>query len=373
MLLFDPSLRRYLLHLLLVPIVASCGSSADAPSSDPGGTTEGGIEAGAVVPCKDDGQAIDLDGVFALSGKLSFAFTSEQGGAITVCPTDQTSEGTVLGLVQIQNAKDSSTPQLTVRVCSIELPVISAIVGACDPKAENLVYAGIEFPSPLLDAFATLSPGESQGSLSSTKQGANFSTGLLSFGVGTRRSYDQTPSWLSGNTGCGGLDASKGRGQACEQQCVSSCADLADDDNDGWPGVTVNVCGYTREDKESNIACRADEPSTAGSTLQGRAAMTIHVSDLNASGTALSSCEASGGLDAAIHYQVVGADLYLANTPISVTSAIKSLPQYRVNQQSSRFRMVRIDGRFGAPNWSPNLKDPAAACHTIIAHQNDLK
>ena len=367
-----PALPSSLVAFCLFAATSSCASHSDqAPSSDPAGT--GGSSAGqtAAIPC-DDGP-IDLDGTFALVGRLSFTFSSQQGGAVTVCPTDQTSEGIVLGLLEVDQQASQRQPHITARICSIALPVISAMVGTCDPRAENMVYAGIEFPSALLDAFASLSPAKATAKVQGTDPGARFVSDALSFGVGTRKPYDQSPVWLSDAPGCGAMDIDKGRGVRCEGDCVSSCDELTDDDSDGKPGVTVHVCGYTNDDKQQGVTCQAQSPSTAGSTLQGTASMTIHVSGMQASGKAMSSCEIEGRLTAGIHYQVVGADLYLANAPISVTSAILSLPHYQVNDEKSRFRLVRVDGSHGAPDWGLNLRDPVAACHTVIAHQNELQ
>jgi hypothetical protein len=66
----------------------------------------------------------------------------------------------------------------------------------------------------------------------------------------------------------------------------------------------------------------------------------------------------------------VGGDLYVANTQISVLSAMKSLPLFTVDSAQSRFRMVRIDGAHGAPDWKA---DPAAPCGVVLQHKNDLR
>jgi hypothetical protein len=77
-------------------------------------------------------------------------------------------------------------------------------------------------------------------------------------------------------------------------------------------------------------------------------------------------------VDTGVLYNLVGADIYLAGTPISVASAIKSLPMFQVDPAESRFRMVRIDGQYGAPDWGVNTADPAAACATILSRMNEL-
>jgi hypothetical protein len=86
----------------------------------------------------------------------------------------------------------------------------------------------------------------------------------------------------------------------------------------------------------------------------------------------LSSCEIAGTIDSVVTYNVVGADVYLAGAPISVTSAIESLPTFTVDASTSKFRMVRIDGKYGAPDWMVDPTQPSAACATLNTRVNQL-
>ena len=61
-------------------------------------------------------------------------------------------------------------------------------------------------------------------------------------------------------------------------------------------------------------------------------------------------------------YNIVGADITLAGGPLTVASTIKSLPAFAVDAPNSKFRMIRVDGQYGAPDWSADPSDKVAAC-----------
>jgi hypothetical protein len=135
--------------------------------------------------------------------------------------------------------------------------------------------------------------------------------------------------------------------------------------------MTVHVCGTTPGDVQNGALCQPEAPNEPGATLQGRGFIDF-ATNPQLGGNAVSSCEITGNVDAAVLYNLVGADIYLASSAISVASAIKSLPTFQVDPAESRFRMVRIDGQYGAPDWSVNAADPAAACATILSRMNEL-
>ncbi|MBI5532380.1 MAG: hypothetical protein HY898_06680 [Deltaproteobacteria bacterium] len=351
----------------------ACSASQDAAPPDP-------VDAGSdayVAPeagfqCTEQGD-LDLDGVFAIFARLSLTFGSHPGGAVTVCPVDQTSEGTFLALMRVSQAAGSkSVDKVEALVCTLELPVISAIVGECDPKAQNMVYAGLTFPPALVDAFPATPIAQTQGTIASLLPGGAIDFDRLTFVIGTRETGDAMPGWQMDKPSCGVNDNAPGRGPVCDETCVTHCDAVVDDDKDGWAGVTVHVCGYTDEDKKQKVVCNPTEPSKAAATIQGRALLDLQV-DPMFKAKAQSSCEMTGNFDAAIRYNVVGADLYLQNTQISVTSAIKSLPLYEVNADLSRFRAVRIDGKHGGYDWKPDFSQPLDTCRTVIARQNEIK
>jgi hypothetical protein len=348
----------------------AAGASQDAgPEAGKAGTDAAGEEP---VTCSETGP-LDLDGLFAIFVRLSFTFGSHPGGAVTVCPVDQAGEGNFLALLRVTHTPGStSVASLEAVVCSLALPVISAVVGECDAAPKNLVYAGLQFPQKLIEALPATPVATTTAKLGGTSPGSALHPGRLTFILGTRKLGAAMPAWDSSRPGCGMNDTAAGRGPTCEKACVTDCDGLVDDDKDGWPAVTVHVCGYTDDDKKQKVACNAEEPSTAGATIQGRAALDLQVDPLF-SGVAQSSCEISGGIDSKFTYNVVGADLYLANTPVSVTASYSSLPQYWVDLDASRFRALRIDGKHGARDWSPSWADLVGTCKTVIARQNELK
>ncbi len=361
--------------LASVALFSGCSSSDDEPDkAEEQAGSAGSGNGGTSISCTDDSDDVDLDGLYALSTRLSFTFTSQPGGSVAVCPADQTSEGYFLSLVKIEHQRgQTDVTSLSTAICSLDLPVISAMAGVCDPSAKNLVFAGLQFPEALIDALPWVTTGETTALLSMTGHGANFNTGAMDLSIGTDEKSATAPKWLTEKAGCGINDTAAGRLSACDTECVSECSKVLDDDKDGWPGVTLNVCGYTSEDRDQNVPCNANEPNIAGSTIQGRAFMNLMVEPLTLTGEVISSCEIAGSLEAGIGYNVIGADLYLANTQFSVTSAIKSLPQFTVNEADSRFRLVRIDGKYGAPDWGVNWDDRTASCRKIITNQNELR
>jgi hypothetical protein len=367
--------RRFLAVGALWFSLAACGSSDDGTGTGgQAGTAGSGGSGGSTtgVECDPSGE-VDLDGVFALRAALSFTFSSQPGGAVTICPVDQVSDGSFLGLVRVEHEPGTTDiKSLAAVVCTLELPIISAGVGECKADASNLVHAGLEFPQALVDAFPLAVTATTTAQMSGLAPGSSVTPGPMRFSIGTDEPATTAPSWQMDESGCGMNDNAPGRTSACETDCVTDCSLLVDDDGDGWPGVTVHVCGFTDEDKAQKVPCNALEPSIAGATIQGRAAMNLQVEPLLLMGQALSSCEVAGSLDASFSYNVVGSDLYLANTQISVTGAVKSLPLYTVNTDDSHFRLVRIDGKHGAPDWSPDFDDPLTTCREVIKHKNEL-
>ncbi len=370
----SPRLRRPASssHLALcASLVGACSAPPPAASPDPRpDAAVDGADAQTTFACSEN-DALDLDGIFAVYATLSLTFGSHPGGAVTVCPVDQTSEGAFLAVLGMHHAEGSTNiDSMQAFVCSLELPQITAMVGECDPSAANLVRAGLVFPQALIESFPTTPLATTSAQLASLSLGAAVTPGRMTFIIGTRETGDQMPTWDSQRVGCGVLDTSVGRGPQCEAKCVTDCARLYDDDKDGWPAATVDVCGTMDQDKDAT--CHFEDPSIAGVTIQGRAMLNLQVDPVLA-GQASSSCEIVGTLDTQIRYNVVGADLYLEGTPISVTSATASLPVYKVNTHLSRFRGVRIDGRHGSRDWKPDFSDRGATCHQLIAHQNEIK
>lgn len=344
----------------------SGGSGGSAASGNAGGTGGSGGGSTAIV-CEGAPVDADLEGTFAAYGRLAVTLQGQPGGAITICPADQIGESTMLLLLSMH--RDPGDPSKLVDVgavlCEIELPIVTALVGTCDPASQSLVSTQIIVPKTLLDALPSIKTAPVGGSLT----GTNFALDRVVLTMGSTKSGDMMPTWDAAASAC--TASNLGRTNQCEMTCVDDCASLRDDDTDTYPAVTVNVCGTTPDDVKAGVPCNADTPNEPGSTLQGRAFIDMEVNPL-LTGSVKSSCELEGTVDSEVLYRLVGSDIYLAGAQIGVTSAIKSLPEFQVDPQQSRFRMVRIDGKYGAPNWNVDVANAAAACATFLQRKNEL-
>jgi hypothetical protein len=277
----------------------------------------------------------------------------------------------LLMLTMTQDKADpKKLPAVHATLCSLELPVVTALVGTCDPASKSLVSAQIIPPASLLSSLPDVATTPVAGTLSATKPGSDVSLDRLLVTVGSSKSGAMMPAWDTSTPAC--QSSSIGHNSACDATCVADCAALRDDDKDGFPGVTVDVCGYTQDDMKKGTTCHADAPNTPGVAVQGRAFIDIEV-DPQLAGTAKSSCELEGKVDTNVRYNLVGSDIWLTGTPIGVTSAIKSLPSFSVAKDTSAFRVVRVDGKFGAPDFMLDPSQPIAACKTITTRINEIQ
>lgn len=349
---------------------AGQGGKSGAGGANLGGGNTGGTGGSSQLTCSDNG-SVDMTGTWAIFLRYSLSLQSQTGGAITMCPADQVSTSTMYLIVDIQQT--GTDVQIQPIHCDMSLPVVTGIVGDCDPKAPNLVSVGIIPPARLISAIPDVAMQLAKGSLSSTTSGASLTMDdRFAFTTGTTKKGTEMPKWLDTNPGCGASDIEIGRDSTCASQCVSDCSVLTDDDHDGLPAVTFNVCGTTPDDVQQKVKCNADQPAEAGTTIQGRVEL-VYQTDPKITGTVKSSCEAIGTFSATTIYNVIGADLYLANTKISVASSLKSLPVYVIDPVKSQFRMIRVDGKYGAPSWGVDLTKHVDACTIAIQHQNELQ
>lgn len=342
------------------------GSGGAGGAAGAGGS--GGSGGGSVaIACDGAPAEHDLAGTWAAYGRLAVALQGQPGGAITICPADQIGESTMLLLMTMERDPADATKLVNVGavLCEIELPVVTALVGQCDTTSKSLVSTQIIAPQTLLSALPTVKTTPVGGIV----KAADFALDRFVMTIGSTKSGDLMPAWKDTTSTCTAINL--GRTNQCEMNCVDDCAGLRDDDNDTYPGVTVDVCGRTPDDIKANVKCNAEKPENAGATLQGQAFIDMEVNPL-LTGSAKSSCELEGTVDSQVLYQIVGANIYLAGAQIGVTSAIKSLPAFQVDPTQSRFRMVRIDGKYGAPNWSVDATNGAAACTTLLARKNEL-
>lgn len=347
------------------------GTGGSTPGTSSSGTGTGGGGTHEIACTGQPADHLALGGTWAAYGQLSVTLQGAPGGAITICPADQVGAATLLVMLTVeQNATDpTKLDKVQATLCSVELPTVTALVGQCDPSSDALVSTQIVAPQTFIDALPKVVAAPSTGTLSDKAAGATLTLGPLDVSVGSSKSGASLPKWDASSAACN--MANLGNTNACAMSCVDDCAGLRDDDGDTYPGVTVDVCGYTPDDTQGGVKCNADSPDTPGATLQGKAFIDIEVNP-TLHGQAKSSCEMSGTVDTEVLYNVVGADIWLAGAPITVSSAIKSLPGFQVDPTASKFRMVRIDGQYGAPDWQVDPTQPSAACATLNMRVNEL-
>lgn len=350
------------LRFLIVAGAAACGSDASEPAGAAGKVDAGG-SGGPSIPCEPM-DAPSLDGTWAVLARYSLQLRSQAGGVVTMCPEDQSAPSDLIILMEIESAGEQLSVSAT--PCQLDLPSVSAMVGDCRPEQGNLLTVSIPIPAALESSWGNIPPVAVEGELAAGALMLN----RMRFTWGTRT--ESLPVWQDDREGCGFSDFDIGRTSACEPDCVDRCDDIVDDDADSYPGVTVHVCGTTPDDVASNVPCNAEDPTSPGVTLQGRVSMTFRT-ELEFEGEALSSCEATGTFASDTTYAVVGADAYLANTKVSVSSALQSLPLFDGDAEKSVWRMVRVDGEHGAPDWGLPVGDAAARCAIARAKRNELE
>ena len=355
-------------------------ATADAPtppdaSSDAGPADAGPADSGQpdVAPgaCPQQPASLSLSGTWAALFELSTQIQGAPGGAFAVCPANQVGTTTLLMLVTLhQSTSDpTSLDQVQAILCSMQLPTATALVGPCDPTSQALISTQLTTPPKLVAALPGLGPATATGSLSGTSPGTAITLNALDLVLGSTASGASLPTWDIASASCN--QPNIGQSSTCDTSCVSDCAALRDDDMDGFPAVTVNFCGATASDVQSGAMCSAANPQTPGVTLQGPIYSDMEINP-SITGTATSSCELEGNASSGLVYNVIGSNLFLAGSPITVTSTVESLPTFTVDAASSRVRMIRIDGQFGSASWGVSASAPAAACATLIANVTQL-
>jgi hypothetical protein len=370
-------MRRTLGALATIALVACGGGGSGGTTTGGGGSTSTGTTTGAgggephEIACEGAPAELALEGTWAAYGKLAVKLVGSPDGAINICPEDQVGEATLLIMLTLKQDPADATKlsEVHATLCSIALPTVSALVGKCDPASDNLVYTQILPPEKLLAALPTLVSAPVSGALDGSAQGAKLTLGGISLTIGSSKTGAALPAWDLDAPAC----AAPGLGNTsvCESTCVDDCAGLRDDDADDFPGVTLQVCGLTQSDQQGGVTCHAEKPDDPGTTLQGKAFMSMEVTP-TFEGLVKSSCEVLGNVGSGIDYAIVGADIYLAGSPITVAQTIHSLPTFNVDAAASKFRMVRVDGKYGAPDFKLDPSQAQAACTTINQRVNEL-
>jgi len=351
--------------------MAACGGGEGTTGSGGAGGGSGGAGTGGNPgpSCEGQPDTLDLAGTWAALGALTVSVKGQPGGLVTICPADQEGQANLTLLVTI--GQDSANPTKLVDVratlCTVELPAVTAVVGACEPGTEAAVTTQISATEALLAALPSLTASTVGGTLGGTEIGSDITFEKFVVTAGSSETGENLPTWDPKAPGCDAFDL--GHSNVCEAKCVANCAGLEDSDGDGYPGVTLDVCGRTQDDEGQ--PCNAADPTTPGVTIQGRAFAALEV-DPQFTGTATSSCELRGTVDSSVSYSVVGADVALAGSQISVASALDALPSLVVKPADSKLTMVRVDGKYATTDLKLDPTDPLAACKIIIAKRNEL-
>ena len=371
-------MRQPLALAFLGAALLGCGVSETTSGTTGSGTggaggSGGGGGSGNAVKCDGAPEELSLEGTWAVKGRIAVKLAGAPGGAITLCPDDQQGDASMLMMITIEQDPTDKTKlsAVTATLCTIELPTVSALVGSCDASSQSLVYASMVAPQKLLDALPKVVTTAVGGKLDSSTSGSAITLDRFTVTVGSTKGGAALPRWDTASPAC--ANPSLGHTNACETACVDDCPSLRDDDKDTFPGVTIAVCGLTASDQKNGVPCHVDHPDDPGATLQGKAFLDIEV-DPQFSGTAKSSCELTGSVDASteIRYQIVGTDIWLTGSPLSVDQTIGSLPSFHVDPVASKFRMVRVDGKYGAPDWKIDPLQQSAACAAIAQRVNEL-
>ncbi len=356
--------------------LAACGSGEKAPEANAGGTgagATGGTGGGGhhqTVKCEEPA-ALALGGTWAAKVKIGVTLQSE-GGVISICPVDQKAEANLMMLFTLEQdpADPSKIKDVQARVCSLEMPTVTAKVGVCEAGDPNLVRTVLVLPPALNDALMKLPPPVEPvtGRIGGSAPGASFDIDRIVIRAGSKT--NELPKWDMKSEACRDPAPAKlGKTRTCVKECVDRCDDLPDDDHDGYPGVTLEVCGRTPEQKEECVPAAPDESSAM---VDGRAWIGLKVDPL-LTGTATSSCEINGTLESEILYEIVGADVRLQGSgAIGVRDSRESLPSFKVQPSLSDFRFVRVDGQFGTANLAVDWSKPVESCADLMKRQNEV-
>jgi hypothetical protein len=331
---------------LCAAALSACGGDDGSGGSGGSGASGGsGGSGGSTAPsCEGQPETLDVAGTWAAFGALTASINGQPGSIVTICPADQEGQAYLTLFVTI-GQDGTALKDVSAILCSVELPAVTAIAGQCEPGTEAAVTTQILVP----------------------QAGANVALEKFKVTAGSSKTGAALPSWDAGAQGCD--SAAIGHSNVCEAACVDDCAGLRDDDKDGYPGITLDVCGVTSDDKGKT--CNTESPADPGVTIQGRAFAALEV-DPQFTGVAKSSCELTGTVSTGVRYTVVGADVTLAGGPIAVAAAISALPSLEVKTDQSKLTMVRVDGKYGTPDLKLSASDPLAACKTILAKKNEL-
>ncbi len=348
------------------------GSSSSTGSSTSNTSSSSSSSSGSTaIKCTGQPSTLSLSGTWAALAQLSVNLEGVPGGAITICPANQVGSANLVLLVTIQ--QDATDPtkldQVKATLCSVTLPTTTALVGNCDPTSAALVTTQLIVPQAFLDALPTVAAATGTGTLGGTSPGATIALDALDVVAGFHQ-VGREPAELERHVLV--VQPAEHRREQGVRHHVRERLRVDARRRHGWlpgrdhRGLRRDV-GRRELGREVQRGHAADGGRLAAGSgvhrLRGEPERHRHGE---------SSCEIAGNVATDIVYHLVGANVYLAGSPINVSSAIESLPTFQVDPSASKAVMVRVDGQYGAPNWMLDPTNPSAACTTVNMHINEL-
>lgn len=356
---------------LATPLVG-CSSGGDDPAPEAAAGAAGASGAGgaggsaSVVPCDRKGE-LDLNGTWLIKARLDVVMTSVEGAPVAVCPIDQVGPAELLLVARVAQS-GTELSSVAVTICDFSLPEVTAVLGKCDPeKKQSKVKSRVSASAALQAALPSLVVPKAKGKLGGTSDGASFEPGRLTFALGSQSLTGPMASWKGGPV-CDDPKQGKGTGVGCEEECVTACTDVLDNDDDNFAGISMTVCGFF-EDEAQGAKCNVDDPTIPGVTLQGTAGINFRVNPLLL-GTAENSCVIRGNVDADIDYNVLATNIRLQGLALGVSQVRKAIPVFDVVPSTSQFVAARVDGQFGTPKLDMPTNDAKASCQAALANRN---
>ncbi|MCS6900006.1 MAG: hypothetical protein RMJ98_09880 [Myxococcales bacterium] len=311
---------------------------------------------------------LDLSGTWLIKARLEVDLKSREGALVQVCPAQQTGVSELLLLGHFEQ-EGTELPKLGLTICDFSLPEVTAFVGQCTPGEVGPVRAQVTPSEALLAALPGLVISNGRGKLGGLENGASFEPERFTFALGTKSTTGTMASWKGGGT-CDNPQNPMGTGEGCEQDCVTDCGDVLDSDGDKLPGVSMTVCGFSK-DEAQGAKCSPEEPDQPGVTLQGKTGINFRVNPM-LSGKAENSCLLRGGVDAKIEYNVLGANVRLTGGILTVKLVQEAIPLFDVVATNSQFVALRVDGKYGTPDLGLPADNPQMACQKAISNRNLL-
>jgi hypothetical protein len=300
------------------------GIGGDGGRSGTGGAGMGGTGGVPTGLCAPGSGAVELAGRWAVQADLRVEISGNRGSLVRVCPDPQTQASTMF--LQVELSGSGSSLSQTVSMCDVSLPAVTSGVGSCPQNPADYLETRVS-PSPALTRhFPAVSAGPSSAGISAAQALATYRPAPFALIMGTTLAdavSDPLPRWDSNRSNCAGLATS-----SVPADCVVDWAKVIDGDQDGKPGVTVNVKAID---------------SGGSDVISGDGYAVMRVAP-EPDGTVMNADCVMGTLTAKLEFEIVDSDIVLSGAEISTAAVNQQLPPLRVLPES-KFKMLRADGQ----------------------------